>query len=148
MQELNGLEDTISWRWTADEQYSASSAYKIQFSSNHCKMKICPIWKAKAEPKCRFVLGPCYIREFRLSITFRKGVDLALQSAVSATQHQKQFSTYARIAPLVERCGAKLCLGPTFFSWVGFIVPHLCMIGGRICEAFAADSQEDVSTVW
>jgi hypothetical protein len=65
MQKLNGLEDTISWRWTADGQYSASSAYKIQFSSNYCKMKIYPIWKAKAEPKCRFCLfGPCYIREF------------------------------------------------------------------------------------
>jgi hypothetical protein len=54
MQELNGLEDTISWRWTTDGQYSASSAYKIQFSSNYCKMKLCPIWKAKAEPKCHF----------------------------------------------------------------------------------------------
>jgi hypothetical protein len=29
MHELNNLEDTISWRWTTDGQYSASSAYNI-----------------------------------------------------------------------------------------------------------------------
>jgi hypothetical protein len=54
MQELNGLEDNISWRWTTDGQYSASSAYKIQFASNFSRMNLCPIWKAKVEPKCRF----------------------------------------------------------------------------------------------
>jgi hypothetical protein len=54
MQELNNLEDTISWRWMTDGHYSASSAYKIQFSPNFCKMKICPIWKAKTEQKRRF----------------------------------------------------------------------------------------------
>ena len=43
MHELNGLEDNISWRWTADGQYSASSAYKIQFTTIFCKMKISPI---------------------------------------------------------------------------------------------------------
>jgi hypothetical protein len=54
MQELNGTEDNISWRWTTDGQYSASSAYKIQFASNFSRMNLCPIWKAKVEPKCRF----------------------------------------------------------------------------------------------
>jgi hypothetical protein len=38
----------------ADGQYSASSAYNIQFSTNFCTMKICSIWKAKTESKCRF----------------------------------------------------------------------------------------------
>jgi hypothetical protein len=52
--ELNDLDDTILWRWTADGKYSTSSAYKIQFTTNFCKMKICPIWKARTEPKCCF----------------------------------------------------------------------------------------------
>jgi hypothetical protein len=52
--ELNDLDDTILWRWTADGKYSTSSAYKIQFTTNFCKMKICPIWKARTKPKCRF----------------------------------------------------------------------------------------------
>jgi hypothetical protein len=51
---LNDLDDTISWRWSADGKYSSSSAYKIQFSTNFCKIKFNPIWKAKIEPKCRF----------------------------------------------------------------------------------------------
>jgi hypothetical protein len=33
--ELNDLEDSITWRWTADGEYSASSAYKIQFATNY-----------------------------------------------------------------------------------------------------------------
>ena len=33
-------EDTIRWRWTEDGEYTIKSAYRI--------------WKAKAEPKCRF----------------------------------------------------------------------------------------------
>jgi hypothetical protein len=37
-------------RW----EYSSSSAYKIQFTTNFCKIKINPIWKAKTEPKWRF----------------------------------------------------------------------------------------------
>jgi hypothetical protein len=51
---LNDLDDTISWRWSAYGKYSSSSAYKIQFTTNFCKIKINPIWKAKTEPKCRF----------------------------------------------------------------------------------------------
>jgi hypothetical protein len=51
---LNDLDDTIIWRWSADGNYSSSSAYKIQFATNFCKIKINPIWKAKTEPKCRF----------------------------------------------------------------------------------------------
>lgn len=35
-------------------QYTTSSSYKIQFANNFSKIKICPIWKAIAEPKCRF----------------------------------------------------------------------------------------------
>jgi hypothetical protein len=52
--ELNDLDDTVLWRWTADGKYNTSSAYKIQFTTNFCKMKICPIWNARTEPKCRF----------------------------------------------------------------------------------------------
>ena len=47
-------EDQIKWRWTTDGEYSAASAYKIQFANVFCKTKIRPIWKARAEPKCHF----------------------------------------------------------------------------------------------
>jgi hypothetical protein len=52
--ELNDIDDTILWRWKTDRSYSSSSAYKIQFTTIFCKIKISPIWKAKIEPKCRF----------------------------------------------------------------------------------------------
>ena len=48
------LEDSIYWRWTSDGEYTAKSAYNIQFQGAFNKLKLMPIWKAKAEPKCRF----------------------------------------------------------------------------------------------
>jgi hypothetical protein len=50
----NSREDSIRWRWTVDGEYTTKSAYRIQFEGTFSKMKIMPIWKAKAEPKCRF----------------------------------------------------------------------------------------------
>ena len=48
----NSRKDSIRWRWTADGEYTTKSAYRIQFEGTFSKMKIMPIWKAKAEPKC------------------------------------------------------------------------------------------------
>jgi hypothetical protein len=47
-------EDTIRWRWTVDGEYTTKSAYNIQFVGSFSKLKLMPIWKAQAEPKCRF----------------------------------------------------------------------------------------------
>jgi hypothetical protein len=49
-----GSEDDIVWHWTADGEYTLKSAYQIQFEGTFCKLKMMPIWKTKAEPKCRF----------------------------------------------------------------------------------------------
>ena len=48
------IQDDISWRWTADGVYTTQSAYQIQFVGVYSRMKITPIWRAKAEHKCRF----------------------------------------------------------------------------------------------
>jgi hypothetical protein len=145
------LEDTISWRWTADGQYSTSSAYKIQFSSNYSKMNLCPIWKANVEPKCRFFAWTLLHKRILTVDNLQKRgwpcSPICCLCNLACNSAPEQFSTYARIAPLVERCGTRCCLGPTFLSCLGFPIPHLCMIGGRVCVAFATDSQEDVSTV-
>lgn len=48
------MEDAIRWRWTPDGEYSTKSAYNIQFEGIYSKLKLLPIWKAEAEPKCHF----------------------------------------------------------------------------------------------
>ena len=48
------VEADIKWRWTPSGEYTTKSAYKIQFEGTFTKMRITPIWKVKAEPKCRF----------------------------------------------------------------------------------------------
>jgi hypothetical protein len=48
------IEDNISWKWTADGEYSTSSAYQIQFIGVYSKMRLTSIWKARKEHKCRF----------------------------------------------------------------------------------------------
>jgi hypothetical protein len=46
-------EDKIKWKWTSDGKYTIQSAYQIQFKGRHKKLVTAPIWRAKAEPKCR-----------------------------------------------------------------------------------------------
>jgi len=48
------MEDSIRWRWTMDGEYTAKSAYLIQFQGTFSTLKLMPVWKAKAEHKCRF----------------------------------------------------------------------------------------------
>jgi hypothetical protein len=48
------VEDEIKWRWTENGEYTARSAYLIQFEGTFSKIRIAPIWKANTEPKCRF----------------------------------------------------------------------------------------------
>ena len=47
-------EDCITWRWTANREYTTSSAYQIQFIGVFSKIKLTRIWKAKVEQKCLF----------------------------------------------------------------------------------------------
>ena len=60
LEELQGvvlnetIQDDITWRWTADGVYTTQSAYQIQCVGVYSRIKITPIWKAKAEHKCRF----------------------------------------------------------------------------------------------
>jgi hypothetical protein len=46
-------EDTVVWRWTANGECTSKSAYNIQFEGSYIKLRIMPIWKARAESKCR-----------------------------------------------------------------------------------------------
>jgi len=54
IQLIENKEDSIRWRWMVDGEYTAKSAYCIQFQCTFSKLKLQPIWKAKAEPKRRF----------------------------------------------------------------------------------------------
>jgi hypothetical protein len=51
---IENREDTIRWKWTNDGEYTTQSAYCVQFEGSYSKLKLSPIWRAKAEPKCRF----------------------------------------------------------------------------------------------
>jgi hypothetical protein len=46
--------DVISWRWTADGQYSVSYAYECQFRGAFAQFPTTEFWKARTEPKCKF----------------------------------------------------------------------------------------------
>jgi hypothetical protein len=46
-------DDAISWRWTSNRLYSASSAYHMQLVGRIPSYVFPQIWKAKATPKCR-----------------------------------------------------------------------------------------------
>jgi len=46
--------DQITWLHTSDGQYSASSAYRLQFMGTNPSRTADITWKTKAPPKCRF----------------------------------------------------------------------------------------------
>lgn len=115
MQELNNLEDTISWRWMVDGHYSASSAYKIQFSPNFCIMKICPIWKAKTEQKRRFFA--CTILHNRvLTADNHQKNGMTLQSILLSLQFDiRNDNSLMQGLSLQRRCvGQNLVMGQPF----------------------------------
>jgi hypothetical protein len=47
-------EDTIIWLHTSDGQYTAKSAYNLQFLGMTTSITVDTTWKTKAPPKCRF----------------------------------------------------------------------------------------------
>ena len=46
--------DTIRWKWTSHGDYSAKTAYNIQFAGSHSQFQGSTIWKAEAEGKHKF----------------------------------------------------------------------------------------------
>jgi hypothetical protein len=48
---LNEANDSVAWKWTRLGEYSAASAYEIQFLGSFPMLKSCSIWKAKTEVK-------------------------------------------------------------------------------------------------
>lgn len=52
--QLSNERDRISWRWTNHGEYTAASAYNIQFAGSICPFPTAPFWQATTEPKCRF----------------------------------------------------------------------------------------------
>ena len=44
----------IHWRWTSSGEYSAKSAYSIQFAEAYCTFDNQAIWKAPMEGKHKF----------------------------------------------------------------------------------------------
>ena len=52
--QLNPLDDDITWKFSADGNHSAKSAYACQFLGSYPDLRWRQLWKAKTEPKCRF----------------------------------------------------------------------------------------------
>ncbi|KAF8722799.1 hypothetical protein HU200_021924 [Digitaria exilis] len=47
--QLSDAEDEIRWRWTANGQYNAKSAYAAQLHGSYCTFNAKAIWAAKTE---------------------------------------------------------------------------------------------------
>jgi hypothetical protein len=52
---LSNQKDVITWRWIANGQFIVAFAYACQFTGAMISFPTEDIWKAKAEPKCRFI---------------------------------------------------------------------------------------------
>jgi hypothetical protein len=52
--QLSEQKDHIIWKWTEHGKYTVQSAYECQFTGAFSYFPAKMIWKAKAEPKCKF----------------------------------------------------------------------------------------------
>ena len=50
----NDVHDTILWKFTSHEEYSASTAYMAQFAGHTTSIMPAAVWKGWAPPKCKF----------------------------------------------------------------------------------------------
>jgi hypothetical protein len=46
--------DVIAWKWTMSGEYTAASTYEAQFLGAFPRYCASSIWKARAQPRCRF----------------------------------------------------------------------------------------------
>jgi len=53
--QLTDQPDSIRWKWTAHGDYSAKSAYNIQFAGSHGQFISSHIWQAESEGKHKFL---------------------------------------------------------------------------------------------
>ena len=51
---MTAMEDEIIWKFTADGQYTAKSAYEVQFRGSYCIFNSQRVWRAHVEPKHKF----------------------------------------------------------------------------------------------
>jgi hypothetical protein len=54
--QLSADEDSIRWRFTADDQYSTNSAYAVQFIGAIRDGQWSRVWQAKVENKCKLFM--------------------------------------------------------------------------------------------
>ncbi|CAL4911193.1 unnamed protein product [Urochloa decumbens] len=54
--QLSQQPDNITWRFSPDGEYTAQSAYKVQFIGSIREPRWKKIWKVKVEQKCRFFI--------------------------------------------------------------------------------------------
>jgi hypothetical protein len=52
--QLSDQPDEVCWQWTTNGKFSVTSAYNCQFKGAYTFFPAVGVWKALAEPKCRF----------------------------------------------------------------------------------------------
>jgi hypothetical protein len=105
--------DEIIWKWTPNGEYTARSAYRIQFYGSYPSFQVGNLWKERAEPK---------VRVFRWTAMHQKILtadNLASRGmqpnpfALSAIRVQRMLGTSSLTVLSLERfCG---CFGPGSF---------------------------------
>lgn len=61
----DSMEDSITWRWTQDGEYTTQSAYQIQFEGTYSTVRWVPIWRAKKQfQNADSSHGLCYTKRF------------------------------------------------------------------------------------
>jgi hypothetical protein len=108
---VEDVEDTISWKLTSNGQYSAASAYKLQFYGLEESSMYNIIWKAWAPPKVKNHAWLAYQNRLWTRIDFKIEVGQIVDFAPCASKHGSPMITSLSIAASPFGYGISLRIG-------------------------------------
>lgn len=106
--------DTMIWRWTSNGKYSVSSAYECQFRGSVAFFPATVIWRACAEPKCKFFAWLVVHNRILTVENMNKETGHVTSSASYASANKRPPRICSRSVTTQKRQGMSLRLNTTY----------------------------------
>lgn len=111
---LRDESDRVSWKWTADGEFSSKSAYLIQFQGCIRAGFGNFIWKSDAPGKCKIFAWLAMLGRCNTADCLRKRGGHMMRLAPSATGQWKMCYTYWQHAPSRYKFSTRFCAIATY----------------------------------
>ena len=130
------------WKFTADGQYTAKSAYEVQFRGSFCSFRPQCIWSAYAEPKHRFFTWLLVQERILTADKLQDRIGLVILCVRSANLPLKQHNISTCSAPMRNKFGRSFNHGPMIWYVSQTWTYPLTIGGSRPCSTCQRNREE------